>query len=550
MDIDFDELDRAVNSLMEKRAQKQAQDAQNAQDAATAASSSAPVRPDSSVITQPAPITATPAAQVISRDPVVQNSTISALPVSESKQEAQTDSVFRPSLIDTSVVSGKKDAVEIKSEPVVLPSASESEPPADPDIKPQFKVAPVESYSGVAAESEQPEPMIEPVPELQPKLPVEDKAGFPNEGEANGFPHDPAQVANPEPVNQEIVEEASVSINDDEPTNVRSTSSDESIENGEKIETEVVEPSPMIARRPSGRFMDVIRPNGSTTKPSSMPSRSGVTLQPTGSYLPGSSASGQESVNGASDESEMVNGELANAADQAEATPSEPSFHQRLVIQPDPSHLSELNPENVSLSPKDVPDYESITSEAEASTDSSFVEEGLIADKALNNLETDVDESAPAEELEESEQATGQLGDAKSTEIVAPKTLEATIDEIESDEQGVLMPDDTTVESDKKPAISQPEEFGDELMSIEAMDAGAETPDQVDTVKSDPADSVMSAALGSGEGRSIFDTATDQPTAGHSAREKKSSIGTVLLIILFALLGIGGGAAAYFLLLQ
>lgn len=494
MDIDFDELDRAVNSLMEKRAQKQAVQAPSKQG-----------------------------------DAIPKNLSASPSPASiPDSLSAPTKESTAPSFSTPNNMTEDKPAFR----PAIVEEATET-PSQVPALEQVAKL---------------PESVIEPVTELQPELPAKEAAPSDDTIEANGFPHNPTTgdtgvISSQEPADLSVSAAPTTDENiKGKPQNQNDEVRELASEQSNPTTVPDQEQPPVIARRSSGRFMDVIRPSGATATKSTMPSRSGVTLQPIDSY---SSSTEPEPVT-----TQMINDDRASEEteldsldqNQTDTHSIESNSHQRLVIQPDPAHLVELHTDAATLAPKDVPDYESIMSEAEGSTDSDFVEEGLMSEKVSDELEgVSVKDESPISVSDSLSIDAVQSGEPPATG--QSKTLEATIDEIEADEYAASPTEDSQLPSG---AAANSLEFDRKLMSIEAMDTMSDTstPDGQE-LRGD------AAPIGSEENqvRSMFDTATQQPTLDRLPHEKRSGVGTLLLIVLFALLGIGAGAAVYYFLL-
>ncbi|QJU05159.1 hypothetical protein FBF32_02855 [Candidatus Saccharibacteria bacterium oral taxon 488] len=331
-----------------------------------------------------------------------------------------------------------------------------------------------------------------------------------------------------------------------------------------------VAPSPAISRRPSGRFMDVVHPSSVMRGHGIHQPRTGVTLQPTGSYLSGRTGNdGQRGVN-MTEHAEDASSDMMADDNTVRSSAADREIKRRpprLVLQPDPSHVAEgLTSDNVSLNTKDVPDYESMASEAEASTDSAFIEEGLLAEDAptkaadsegLTMDELMADDDHLVTDAEAGDEVAEHYDEAADTDITADRTsLEATIDEIEAGEVGEqLDADASSVDVSSKQSVADTSELDSELMAIESMDeSDAEIADETPRRPHTPGDIPQQYTAGdeiAPDPEPMFDAAASQPATGEALQpdKKKSGIGTILLIILFALIGVGGGAAAYFFLL-
>ena len=394
--------------------------------------------------------------------------------------------------------------------------------------------------------------------------------------EANGFPH-AASETKPAVVFPDIktpAKKADSQATSDAPqdkaadTSVAKPTDDSS--DTKHDDEPAVAPSPAISRRPSGRFMDVVHPSSVMRGHGIHQPRAGVTLQPTGSYLSGRTGNdGQRGVN-MTEHAEDASSDMMADDNTAHSLAADREIKRRpprLVLQPDPSHVAEgLTSDNVSLNTKDVPDYESMASEAEASTDSAFIEEGLLAEDApakaadsegLTMDELTADDDRLVTDAEAGDEVVEHHDEAADTDIAADRTsLEATIDEIEASEVSEqLDADATSVGASSKQSAADTSELDSELMAIESMDeSDAETVDETPRRPHTPGDIPQQYTAGdeiAPDPEPMFDAAASQPASGEALQpdKKKSGIGTILLIILFALIGVGGGAAAYFFLL-
>ena len=119
--------------------------------------------------------------------------------------------------------------------------------------------------------------------------------------------------------------------------------------------------------------MDVVHPSSVMRGHGIHQPRTGVTLQPTGSYLSGRTGNdGQRGVN-MTEHAEDASSDMMADDNTARSSAADREIKRRpprLVLQPDPSHVAEgLTSDNVSLNTKDVPDYESMASEVLESDD-------------------------------------------------------------------------------------------------------------------------------------------------------------------------------------
>lgn len=493
-----------------------------------------------------------------------------ASPSTPTVSDAPTSPVASPSPAPTTV-----PVAAAKPEPKPVPALTLQPVPSfkttspsvtQPDSMPKLEVKPSTPPSHNEVDDTPPSPSPKPLD--KPALSVE----------ANGFPHT-ASDAKPVAVfpvagapKQDADNHTVTVASQDKTANSPAKKPSDDTTDAREAEP-AVPPSPAISRRPAGRFMDVVHPSSVMRGHGIHQPRTGVTLQPTGSYLSGQAHNGQRGVN-MSEDDETVSSDMM-ADDKAPSMyPADREIKRRpprLVLQPDPSHVAEgLTSDNVSLNTKDVPDYESMASEAEASTDSAFIEEGLLAEDApaktpadegltMDELTADDDHLvAEAAESQSANDLSAERSDLDAANGVGADraSLEATIDEIEASEVGEQL-DATTQPSDSPTGHSadNASELDSELMAIESMDEGEDvTGNEPASRPQAPGDIPQQYAAGkevAPDPEPMFDAAASQPAAGESALadKKKSGIGTILLIILFALIGVGGGAAAYFFLL-
>lgn len=547
-DIDFEELDRAVNSLMEKRGEKMAA---KEEPATPAAPPSAPVDSTAPAAVPAEPVTSVPAPV---QPAVADDQTVSNSSTPDPVAPVATEPVVPP----VEVVHDTTAPAEASTIPAAATDATADVAPAEP-VTP----APVEM------------PATSPAPVSEP-APVAATSGFPTE----------APVAEPETANEK-----------------ESVGADVSPAPGEAVETptpETASPAPTISKKPTGRFMDVVHPSSDmkTQRPTAV-SRTG-TLQPLSSgYMPTDGAvGGQQSVNAATEEATPTDMSLTDKISESLADGQEPVRKRpaRLVIEPDPAHVAEgLTEENLSLDVKDLPDYESIAGEAEGATDSEFVEEGLklddfpvdsfdeaafAAEMSESSLEAPVTEAASAQdtdgpagttmatettslapevvahEVTESEKpAEPEAREKETTLSTEPSLPEEPPVAVESADAGVAATSAATdVDMATPPKRPLEPELDAELLAIEATETVAPLP-PADVAKPETGDvpqQYQAADDIAPQPEPMFDAAASQPaTQELEHKEKKSSgWGVFFLIILCALVGVAGGVAAHFFLLQ
>lgn len=545
-DIDFEELDRAVNSLMEKRGEKMAAK----EESAAPAMPSVPVDSTAPAAVPAEPVTSVPAPvqPAVADDQTVSNS---------SAPEPVTPVAPEPVVPPVEVVHDTTAPAEASTVPAAATDATADVAPAEP-VTP----APVEM------------PATSPAPVSEP-APAAATSGFPTEAPAA----EPETAIEKEPVGADV-----------------------SPAPGEAAETptpETASPAPTISKKPTGRFMDVVHPSSDMKTQRPAVSRT-ATIQPlsSGYMAPSGAVGGQQSVNAATEEATPTDMSLTDKISESLTDGQEPVRRRpaRLVIEPDPAHVAEgLTEENLSLDVKDLPDYESIAGEAEGATDSEFVEEGLklddfpvdsfdeaafAAEMSESSLETpaaeaasvqDTDEPAdtavatettsPAPEVvthevaESEKPAEPEAREEETTLSTEPSLPEEPPVAVESADAGVAETSAATdVDMATPPKRPLEPELDAELLAIEATETVAPLP-PADVAKPETGDvpqQYQAADDIAPQPEPMFDAAASQPaTQELEHKEKKSSgWGVFFLIILCALVGVAGGVAAHFFLLQ
>lgn len=543
-DIDFEELDRAVNSLMEKRGEKMAAK----EEPATPAAPSAPVDSTAPAAVPAESVTLAPAPTVVADDQTVSNSS-----TPDPVAPVATEPVVPP----VEVVHDTTAPAEASTIPAAATDATADVAPAEP-----VTLAPVEM------------PATSPAPVSEP-APAAATSGFPTE----------APAAEPETANEK-----------------ESVGADVSPAPGETAETptpDTASLAPTISKKPTGRFMDVVHPSSDMKTQRPAVSRT-ATIQPlsSGYMAPSGVVGGQQSVNAATEEATPTDMSLTDKISESLTDGQEPVRKRpaRLVIEPDPAHVAEgLTEENLSLDVKDLPDYESIAGEAEGATDSEFVEEGLklddfpvdsfdeaafAAEMSESSLETpaaeaasvqDTDEPAgttmatettsPAPEVvthevaESEKPADPEAREEETTLSTEPSLPEEPPVAVESADAGVAATSAATdVDMATPPKRPLEPELDAELLAIEATETVAPLP-PADVAKPETGDvpqQYQAADDIAPQPEPMFDAAASQPaTQELEHKEKKSSgWGVFFLIILCALVGVAGGVAAHFFLLQ
>jgi len=304
---------------------------------------------------------------------------------------------------------------------------------------------------------------------------------------------------------------------------------------------------PSIVKRPSGRFMDVVHPSSdmTTQRPAMTRSpRTSVSLRPVGSMseiieqakedmmspaavTPPVSASLDVKEESHLEESEFVQdgGRPAENLEPAAET-SEPSLTEKIAESLAQNSASEplTSPfiENVEVEKRPLGVINTIPVPEET------VETGDIAEES--ELQTDEPPVAPAIDasVQSSEVADLSIEQSTQTQPEFDPALVA-VEEGSSDSEAV----------EESPVVQQFSSEVDEMEPATPFSTGDIPPQYTpDTEQTDP------------QPQPMFDAAVASTQALQHKEKKKSGWLTFLLIILFLAIGVAGGAAAYFLLIQ
>ncbi|MDO4773591.1 MAG: hypothetical protein Q4A37_00465 [Candidatus Saccharibacteria bacterium] len=293
-----------------------------------------------------------------------------------------------------------------------------------------------------------------------------------------------------------------------------------------------VAPAPAIAKRPAGRFMDVVHPSSDMTnnRPASpRPSRTGVSLQPASQVAATTPSTEAQSV---SSDTAATPAPTAAELAMADALDTMPVAGQEVAVEPTPE------PEPTEqAAPTPVPTADDLTEKIAASLQASattaplespFLTDAVVEKRPLGSAS----ETVAPDTMTANAVATPEVAD--ETVTVQPSDSDAAAEWQETAKGDVLAPE----LSKDIMAIESGEAVSSDTMAATPI-IGADIPQQY-TPEVDTAP----------EPAPMFDAASLTPGHDMAAPKKKSGILTVLLILLFALLGVAGGAAAYFLLLQ
>ena len=293
-----------------------------------------------------------------------------------------------------------------------------------------------------------------------------------------------------------------------------------------------VKAAPVIARRSTGRFMDVVRPSSVSTiqKPATpAPSRTGTTIQPSPDLVDVISTNNRHSA---------VRKEMSDMASQSDNLSNAPDLkdvHNESTF----AEIEDAPAEELSLTDKIAQSLAVINSEASATPVTTPLESPFIANvevekrplgsvnQTMTNSEMNGDEdasmSADSEDIKLEHQyntnlsnysmSENSLGDAPDS----PMDLSPEIIAIE--EAGVPEDSDDKISTDIDSSLIE----SSELSEKETMD-------------SEPAP--------------MFAAVSTEVKPSADKEKKKSGLLIALLIVLFLAIGVAGGAVSYFLLIK
>ena len=317
----------------------------------------------------------------------------------------------------------------------------------------------------------------------------------------------------------------------DSPTNEK-VASDSVANRDPGVAASEVKAAPLVARRSTGRFMDVVRPSSVSTiqKPAaSAPSRTGTTIQPSPDLVDVISTNNRHSAVG----KEMS--DIASQSDNLSDTPDLKDVHNESTF----AEIENAPAEELSLTDKIAQSLAVSNNEAPATSMTTPLESPFIANvevekrplgsvnQTMTNSEMNSDEdasmSADSEDIKLEHQyntnlsnysmSENSLGDAPDS----PMDLSPEIIAIE--EAGVPEDSDDKVSTDIDSSLIESSELSEK-----------------ETVDSEPAP--------------MFAAVSTEVKPSADKEKKKSGLLIALLIVLFLAIGMAGGAVSYFLLIK
>lgn len=293
-----------------------------------------------------------------------------------------------------------------------------------------------------------------------------------------------------------------------------------------------VKAAPVIARRSTGRFMDVVRPSSVSTiqKPATpAPSRTGTTIQPSPDLVDVISANNRHSVVG-KEMSDMV-----AQPDNLSGTPDLKDVHNESTF----AEIEDAPAEELSLTDKIAQSLAVSNSEAPAAPMTTPLESPFIANVEVEkrplgsvnqtmtssemNSDEDMSMSADSEDVKLEHQYNTNLSNYSMSENSLSDAPDSPMD---------LSPEIIAIEE-----AGVPEDSEDKLSTdIDSSLIESSELSEKETMDSEPAP--MFAAVS---------TEVKPPV---DKEKKKSGLLIALLIVLFLAIGMAGGAVSYFLLIK
>ena len=293
-----------------------------------------------------------------------------------------------------------------------------------------------------------------------------------------------------------------------------------------------VKAAPVIARRSTGRFMDVVRPSsvGTIQKPAApVPSRTGTTIQPSPDLVDVISTNNRHSAIG----KEMS--DIVAQPDNLSGTPDLKDVHNESTF----AEIEDAPAEELSLTDKIAQSLAVSNSEAPTTPMTTPLESPFIANVEVEkrplgsvsqtmtssevNSDEDVSVSADSEDIKLEHQYNNNLSNYSMSENSLGDAPDSPMD---------LSPEIIAIEEAGVP------EDSDDKMSTDIDSSLIESSElsEKETMDSEPAP--------------MFAAVSTEVKPSVAKEKKKSGLLIALLIVLFLAIGMAGGAVSYFLLIK
>ena len=304
-----------------------------------------------------------------------------------------------------------------------------------------------------------------------------------------------------------------------------------------------IKSSPAITRRPTGRFMDVVRPSSTAANPKSaapMPSRTGVSLQPSADLVDVVNMNGKSLATGEdSQDIDTQSDNLDNTPDLKDIEQSESAF-AAIENAPIEELANDSAAEEHSLTNK-------IAQSLAANNESDVPVAAPLESPFIANVEVEKRPLGAANRMTENSETISEEDDAETTgteEMKLEHQYNTGLADYSTDKEIISDAPDSL--NDLNPEIIAIEEAGipesPETEKESGNNSSAKTPSaggpssEVQDVDPEPAP--------------MFAAASMEVKPSSDKEKKKSGALTALLIVLFLAIGVAGGAVSYFLLIK
>ena len=317
----------------------------------------------------------------------------------------------------------------------------------------------------------------------------------------------------------------------DNPTNEKVTN-DSIINRSPSVAASEVKSTSVIAKRPTGRFMDVVRPSSVSTiqKPAApAPSRTGTTIQPSPDLVDVISTNNRHSA------ARKEMSDIVAQSDNLSDSPDLKDVHNESTF----AEIEDVPAEELSLTDKIAQSLAVSNSEAPATPMTTPLESPFIANVEVEKRPLgSVNQTITSSEMTSDEDASMS---ADSEDIKLEHQYNTNLSNYSMSENSLGDAPDSPM--DLSPEIIAIEEAGvpedsDDKMSTDIDSSLIESSElsEKETVDSEPAP--------------MFAAVSTEVKPSVDKEKKKSGLLIALLIVLFLAIGMAGGAVSYFLLIK
>ena len=317
----------------------------------------------------------------------------------------------------------------------------------------------------------------------------------------------------------------------DNPTNEKVTN--DSIANrAPGVAASEVKAAPLVARRSTGRFMDVVRPSSVSTiqKPATpAPSRTGTTIQPSPDLVDVISINNRHSA---------VRKEMSNMiaqSDNLSDTPDLKDVHNESTF----AEIEDVPAEELSLTDKIAQSLAVSNSEASATPMTTPLESPFIA-----NVEV---EKRPLGSVNQTMTSSEMTSDEDAS-------MPADSEDIKLEHQyNTNLSNYSMSENSLSDAPDSPMDLSPEIIAIEEAGIPEDSDDKMSTdIDSSLIESseLSEKEVMDSEPAPMFAAVSTEVKPSVDKEKKKSGLLIALLIVLFLAIGMAGGAVSYFLLIK